>query len=69
MLGNGRLGSPKCNKEISFVNLCRRCVENLSGFLGVYTCATWLNSNQASLFIVTLEDKKTLAERYNSRDY
>ena len=28
------------------------------GFEGYVTCATWLNSNQGSLFIVTLEGKK-----------
>ena len=44
---------------MSLVNSCRRNVSQMRlGFEGYVTCATWLNSNQGSLFIVTLEGKK-----------
>ena len=38
LLGNGRLGSPKWNKQISLVNTCRRVVSQICRFfyLGVY---------------------------------
>ena len=36
------------------------------GFEGYVTCATWLNSNQGSLFIVTLEGKKKKKRSLNA---
>ena len=59
LLGNGRLGSPKWNKQTSLVNTCRRIVSQICLFfyLGVYITCTSLNSNQESLLIVTLEEK------------
>ena len=53
LLRNGRLGSPKWNKQISLVNTRRRTVSQIC--LVLYLTCTSLNSNQGSLFIVTLE--------------
>ena len=59
LLGNGRLGSPKWKKQISLLNTCRPIVPQTCRFfyLGYITC-TSLNSNQGSIFIVTLEGKE-----------
>ena len=51
--------------KIIFIFLCSGMFQNVpcSGFY------RRPNLNQASLFIITLEGTKTLAEHYNSRDY
>ena len=62
LIGNGRLGSPKWNKQIGLVNTCRRIVSQICLFfyLWVYNLYfTKLKSRiKGSLFMVTLEGKE-----------
>ena len=64
LLGNGRLGSPKWNKQIGLVNTCRRIVSQICLFfyLGVYNLYFTKLKSRVTLY-GNARGKRTLVER------
>ena len=64
LLGNGRLGSPKWNKQISLVNTCRRLVSQICRFfyLGVYNLYFTKLKSRVNLYRNS-SGKRTIVER------
>ena len=64
LIGNGRLGSPKWNKQIGLVNTCRRIVSQICLFfyLGVYNLYFTKLKSRVTLY-GNARGKRTLVER------